>query len=142
MGKIASDRRQIILNAVRRFNKRHFNPLILKVAGSTHSPFVVINHLGRRSGQPYKTPVLAMLEGDGFVFALTYGPKVDWYRNILATGKCTMLKRGRLYNLAFPETIDQGIALRAFPKLIRSLLRFNQVHHYFRMKIVTLNLEP
>jgi hypothetical protein len=28
---------------------------------------------------------------DGVVIALTYGPEVDWYRNVLAAGHCELL---------------------------------------------------
>ncbi len=131
-----SDRRQKILDAVRRFNKRYFNPLMLKHAGSTYSPFAVIRHVGRRSGKPYATPIITQPMGERFVFALTYGPNVDWYRNILAAGECALLRRGKEYHLENPVTLSQEDGLLAFPWALRSVLRFNKVDHYFSMTII------
>ena len=131
-----SDRRQKILDAVRRFNRRYFNPMMLKHAGTTYSPFAVIRHVGRQSGKPYATPIIAQPMGERFVFALTYGPNVDWYRNILAAGECALLRRGKEYQLENPVTLEQEDGLLAFPRVLRSVLRFNQVEHYFSMTII------
>jgi deazaflavin-dependent oxidoreductase (nitroreductase family) len=134
-----SDRRQKILNAVRHFNKRIFNPMMLKLAGTTNSPFAVIKHIGRGSGKPYKTPLIAQPMGERFVFALTYGPNVDWYRNILAAGKCTLLRRGKEYHLENPVPLEQEDGLVAFPRVLRSVLRFNKVDHFFSLTIMGEN---
>ncbi len=48
-------------------------------------PFAIVNHLGRRSGRRYRTPILAFRTESGFVFALTYGLDVDWVRNLMAS---------------------------------------------------------
>jgi deazaflavin-dependent oxidoreductase (nitroreductase family) len=88
---------QHLLNRIRVFNKQALNPMILKFAGCSHSPISVIRHAGRRSGKPYLTPIIVEPLVDGFVFALTYGPKVDWYRNVLAAGWCTVIWHGKEY---------------------------------------------
>ena len=67
-------------------NKRIFNRVTLKFAGSAYSPIAIIRHSGRRSGTMYATPGIVEPLGDTFLFALPYGSKVDWYRNILAAG--------------------------------------------------------
>ncbi|NIR34660.1 MAG: nitroreductase family deazaflavin-dependent oxidoreductase, partial [Actinobacteria bacterium] len=42
--------------------------------------------MGRRTGTAYVTPVFAFFgDGHGFV-PLTYGPRTDWARNVLASG--------------------------------------------------------
>jgi hypothetical protein len=81
---------QYLLNQMRFLNKWAFNPMILRFAGSSHSPISIIRHDGSRSGIPYRTPVIVESLDDRFVFALPYGPKVDWYRNILAAGHGTV----------------------------------------------------
>ena len=48
-------------------------------------PFAIVNHLGRRSGRRYRTPILAFPTETGFVFVLTYGRDVDWVRNLMAS---------------------------------------------------------
>jgi deazaflavin-dependent oxidoreductase (nitroreductase family) len=119
---------------IRHFNKRTFNPWILKSAGGDRSPFAVVGHLGRRSGMAYATPVIVRPVKDGFVFALTYGPDVDWYRNILAAGRCTLRWRGTAYTLEQPETLLPEAALRSFPAALRWVLRLNRIRHFFRMR--------
>jgi hypothetical protein len=41
--------------------------------------------------------------GDRYVIALTYGPDTDWVKNVLATGGCTLLTRGRSVELTGPR---------------------------------------
>src|SRR5262249_56709692 len=80
--------------AIRRFNRNVYNPLAMKVAGLRHSPYSVVKHIGRKSGRPYETPVIAHAVGDGFIIALPYGDDVDWCRNILVAGGGTITRRG------------------------------------------------
>lgn len=95
-----------LLDGVRQLNKRTFNAWILKSAGGERSPFAVVGHTGRRSGAAYAAPVIVRPVQDGSVFALTNGPEVDWYRNILAAGTCTLRWRGATYRLEQPETLS------------------------------------
>ena len=76
---------------IRAFNKRYFNGLVHRFAGVSRTPFALIRHVGRRSGKPYETPIIVMPLGNSFVIALTYGPEVDWYRNVRAAGEATLL---------------------------------------------------
>jgi deazaflavin-dependent oxidoreductase (nitroreductase family) len=120
---------------VRQFNKRTFNPWILRSAGSAHSPFAIVGHVGRRSGAAYNTPVIVMPVQEGLVFALTYGPEVDWYRNILAAGSCTLRWQGKMYRLEQPETLSADEGLRAFPVPLCRILRLVRKRDFFRMKV-------
>jgi deazaflavin-dependent oxidoreductase (nitroreductase family) len=119
---------------IRHFNKRTFNPWILKSAGGDRSPFAVVGHVGRRSGKAYATPVIVRPVEDGFVFALTYGPDVDWYRNILAAGRCSLRWRGETHRLEQPETLSVEAGLQAFPIPLNWVLGLNGIRHYFRMR--------
>lgn len=56
------------------------------VARSTHGPFSLIRHVGRKSGRTYETPVILAKAPEGFIAELTYGDEVNWYRNIVAAG--------------------------------------------------------
>jgi deazaflavin-dependent oxidoreductase (nitroreductase family) len=123
------------LDRVRQFNKRTFNPWILRSAGTAHSPFAVVGHIGRRSGKTYATPVIAIRVQDGFAFALTYGPEVDWYRNILVAGSCTLRRRGKTYNLDRPETMSAEAGLLAFPFPWRPILWLMRKRDFFRMRL-------
>ena len=61
--------------------------------------------------------------GDGFVIALTYGESVDWYRNLLAAGHCTLLWHGKVYAVGKPEPIAVETALPALPLAFSAILR-------------------
>ena len=125
---------QRFLDRVRQFNKRTFNPWILKSAGTARSPFAIVEHAGRRSGAAYTTPVIVRPVPDGFVFALTYGPGVDWYRNILAAGSCTLRWRGKAYRLEQPGTLSAEAGLKAFPVPLCWILRLMRKRDFFRMR--------
>src|SRR5215210_3421893 len=107
---------------IRAFNKHYFNRLVHRFAGVSRTPFALIRHIGRRSGKPYETPLIVMPQGNGFVIALTYGPEVDWYRNVQAAGKATLLWHNKEYTLKQPETIEAQAALPAFSAPFRQLL--------------------
>jgi deazaflavin-dependent oxidoreductase (nitroreductase family) len=79
---------------------------------------VVVKHIGRKSGRPYETPVIAHAVGDGFIIALPYGDDVDWCRNILAADGCTITRGGVEHRVDAPQILDPS---RALPELPRAL---------------------
>jgi deazaflavin-dependent oxidoreductase (nitroreductase family) len=119
---------------IRSFNKYITNPLLRTFANASRGPFAVIRHVGRRSGKPYETTIMVWQMGDEFVIALTYGPDVDWYRNLVAAGPGTLLWHGKSYAIEKPEPIDVTTALSAFPPAFRPILRLLGVQHFLRVK--------
>jgi hypothetical protein len=79
-------RRPAFLDAVRRANKRVLNPLMLHLAGHRHWYAARLEHVGRRSGRVYATPVVAQPVNGGYAIPLPYGPDVDWLRNLQVEG--------------------------------------------------------
>jgi deazaflavin-dependent oxidoreductase (nitroreductase family) len=84
---------------VTRVNRVLTNRVTLLVSDQV-PPLATVCHRGRRSGRPYRTPVLAFRSRRGVVIALTYGPTVDWLRNVLAAGSFTLARGGRAYRVA------------------------------------------
>jgi deazaflavin-dependent oxidoreductase (nitroreductase family) len=123
-----------VKNQIRSFNKHILNRLIGKFAGVSRTPFAVIRHIGRRSGKLYQTPIIIEPFEAGFVIALTYGPEVDWYRNVMAAGHCTVLWHGKEYAVGQLELVDVQAALPAFPLPLRLILRLLGTRHYVSMK--------
>ena len=121
-------------NRIRGFNKHIFNRLIRRFAGVSNTPFAIIRHVGRRSGAAYETPIIVEPLGDGFVIALTYGPKVDWYRNVQAAGHSALLWHRKAYALEQPEQIDPQTALPVFPPPLRQILRLLGTQQFVRMR--------
>ena len=72
---------------------------------------------------------------DTYVFALTYGPDVQWVRNVLATGRAELEVRRHRVRLAEPEVVhDPSRTLMPLP--VRSFLGLMRVSTFLRMRIV------
>jgi hypothetical protein len=112
------------------FNKQTLNPATLKIAGRRSSVYAALKHVGRRSGQTYTTPVVAKPLGDGFVIPLPYDAGVDWCRNVLAAGACTLIWNEQEYSLERPEIIQPSEALKAFPVGSRLLYPTGGIKQY------------
>jgi len=104
-----------------RFNKHVTNRVARQLVGL--SDLVEIEHVGRVSGTRYRTPVMAFRTGDTMTIALTYGPDVDWLKNISAAGGCTMRTRRQTVALGPPRRIDAADGLARTPQPARTLLR-------------------
>jgi deazaflavin-dependent oxidoreductase (nitroreductase family) len=117
---------EAVRNRVRLWGKR-LNAVTRRVAGtrlgSLYFQLSALEHVGRSSGRAYVTPLAAYPLGDGFVFMLTHGPKTDWWRNILASGTCTLTLKGRTYALERPEILPMSAALSAYPPIVRLFIR-------------------
>lgn len=124
----------ILLNRIRFLNKRIFNRVTLKFAGSAYSPISLIRHFGRRSGTTYATPVIVKPLGDKFLVALPYGSKVDWYRNVLAAGWGTVIWHGKEYPVENPEPLVVSAGRPALPFVLRLIVRIVGVQHFIQMK--------
>lgn len=127
---------QATLDRVRRFNKRVTNRVLIHIAGRRFGHFAVLTHTGRKSGKTYRTPIIAEPVEGGFVIALTYGVKVDWYANIRASGRCSLHWKHRDYPLGEPELVDPEVGLQAFPSLLQPILRRNGIEYFLRLKIM------
>ena len=108
---------------IRVFNKYVTNRILRRFTDLTHGPFAIIRHVGRRSGKSYETVIWVWQMREGFVIALTYGPEVDWYRNMRAAGGGKIFWHKRLYVVGKPEQIDTEKALQAFPAFFKLIFR-------------------
>jgi hypothetical protein len=125
--------RKRLLDKVRCFNRRYFNPFAMGFAGRPSSFWSVIKHVGRHSGKEYTTPVVAALHGDYFIVPLPYGQKVDWLRNTMSSGGCTLIYQGKVYSASRPETIAFEEGILAFSGLIENLLRNSDTKRFLRL---------
>ena len=110
------------------------NPIADTVAWSV-PPFAVVLHRGRASGGRYRTPVWAFPVQDGFVIALTYGPGADWVRNIVAAGRCTLVRSRAVFNLTDPRVLVEDDAVDQVPAYVRPPLRLFRIREFLRMSI-------
>lgn len=126
---------QATLDRIRKLNKRVTNKLLIRVCGRDFGHFAVLEHVGRKTGTHYRIPVIAEPLAGGFVIAMTYGKKVDWYRNIIAHGGCSLLWKRKEYTLASPQFISEQTALVAFPSLLRPVLRRAGIEYFLKLAI-------
>ena len=107
---------------MRRLNRAVTNPLMRIVAGIV-PPLAIVHHAGRKSGRPYRTPVLAFPYGKGFVTPLPYGTDTDWCLNVLEAGDCTLETFGRRIAVSNPRIVGADAALPLLPAPLRRGLR-------------------
>jgi hypothetical protein len=124
-----------IPRGVATFNKHVTNhitgPFAAMLAG-----FAVIIHSGRVSKRTYRTPVNMFRRGGEHVFPLTYGPNVDWVKNVVAAGWCEVVTKRRTVRLTDPRLIvdrHRGCV----PAPVRIPLRLFGVDRFLIMHAVT-----
>ena len=117
----------------RRYVNRYLNPITRPLARRLPS-FAILTHRGRTSGRTYRTPINVFRRGDAYIFLLTYGSDVQWVKNVLASGSCSIETRGRVVKLVEPELITDP-ELRLAPPLPRFVERHVAgVTQYVRMR--------
>ena len=120
-----------------RLLKHTLNRLTTRIARSRVGPFALVRHVGRRSGRPYETPLILARVPEGFVAELTYGPDVDWYKNITAAGRCTVLHHGGEYAIDRIDDYPAQRGLAAFPAPARLILRATGRHEFRLLSVTT-----
>ena len=121
-----------ISRRVARINKHVTNHVTGPFAGRLPG-FAIVTHVGRRSGTEYHTPVNVFRDGNRYVFALTYGPDVDWVRNVVAAGGCEMRTRGRTVELVDPERFSDATR-RPVPAPARWILGLIHVDEFLALR--------
>lgn len=96
-----------------RFNRYVTNPIQRMWAGRIplHG---ILEHVGRRSGTPYRTPLVvfnAEIDGKpGYAILLTYGPNRDWLKNIKAAGGGRLRRHGKTVGVTDPRVVSKAEA--------------------------------
>ena len=114
--------------AVAQFNRRVTNPVARSL-----TPWLpclgTLEHVGRKSGRHYRTPLLVFKTRDGFVILIGYGPETDWLKNVLAGGPTVLHKRGKALALASPRIVSKADAaplVTPAPRLFYRLFPYNE----------------
>jgi len=124
-----------IPKSVARFNRFVTNPLGRLVAGWAPG-FAIIRHRGRKSGKTYSTPINIFKVEDRFVIALTYGSNVDWLKNVVAAGGCTIRYRNQEIELADPTFVATSEGMSMMPLTVRAILRTANVTEFVELRKV------
>lgn len=104
------------------FNRRFVNPVVEPLAG--YLPlWSAVDHVGRRSGREYRTPVTAFATSDGVAVLLPYGTDTDWVRNLRAAGSGKVVIDGRSLLVENPRVVPVREALKVMRGPWRHVLR-------------------
>lgn len=106
--------------------KNTLNHWTTRRARSGRGPFSLVRHVGRTSGTVYETPIMVARVPEGFIAELTYGENVNWYRNIVAAGRCELLVDGILHHVIAIEPYPTEAGRLAFgrgARIVLTLLR-------------------
>jgi len=96
--------------------------------------FGILTHVGRKSGNVYRTPVNVFRPSNGFIIALTYSSQSEWVKNVLAAGGCELQARGKKYQLSGPNVVHDPTR-RRFPIPVRLVLRIVGAGEYMELSI-------
>lgn len=103
-----------------RFNRHVTNPIQRLWAGWAPT-FGILEHVGRKSGRPYRTPLTVFSTSDGIAILLTYGPNRDWLKNITAAGNARMRRHGRTFTVTDPRVVSKAEAAEHVTGMARFL---------------------
>ena len=114
-----------VLDAVRRMNRSVTNPRVMRTAGTEATQTSVIQHVGRKSGRTYETPVDIIETATGLLVALPYGTRADWLRNVMAAGSATVVTHGERVDVDRPTIVATADVAGQIPaKTMRTLRLF------------------
>src|SRR5246127_16797 len=94
--------------------------------------FGILTHVGRKSGNVYRTPINVFRASNGFIIALTYSSQSEWVKNVLAAGGCELRTRGKRYELSAPHVVHDPTR-RQFPIPVRLVLRLVSADEYMEL---------
>jgi deazaflavin-dependent oxidoreductase (nitroreductase family) len=111
-----------------RFNRHFTNPLQRMWAGWAPT-MGILEHVGRKSGKPYRTPLTVFSTDDGVAILLTYGPDRDWLKNIVSSNGGRMRRHGKTFAVTEPQVMSKAKAAESVKGWMRpmfALLPFEQ----------------
>ena len=103
-----------------RFNRYVTNPVQRLWAGWAPT-MGILEHVGRRSGKRYRTPLNVFTTDDGVAILLTYGPDRDWLKNLTAAGEGKMRRYGKTFTVTEPKVMPKSAAAPAVTGLWRPI---------------------
>lgn len=122
------------LGFIKRCNKYSINPLMLRFSGKSGMS-AIVHHVGRRSGTPYATPVIAHQTHQGVIIPLPYGVEVDWLRNLLAAEQAVVDLDGRSLRVGKPAIVDIDDVIGLLPAAMVRIVSFNGAGEAVRLPV-------
>src|SRR3977135_2350102 len=95
-----------------RFN-RHVTHTVQRLWAGWAPAMGILEHVGRRSGKRYRTPLNVFTTDEGVAGLLTYGPNRDWLKNLTSAGEGRMTRYGRTFTVGNPRVMTKAEAAPA-----------------------------
>lgn len=105
-----------------RFNRRVTNRLVRPISGRL-SMWSIVEHVGRRSGKTYRTPVSMFRTTDGVAVMLPYGTDSDWVRNLQAASGGRVMLSGKTFRVVNPRIVATSEAARSVKPPWRQIMK-------------------
>jgi deazaflavin-dependent oxidoreductase (nitroreductase family) len=118
--------------AAARFNRIITNPLARSL-GQWAPIQGVLEHIGRKSGKRYRTPLTIFDTDDGYVILIGYGLESNWVQNVLAGGPASVHKHGKTVPVADPQLVSKA---GAEPLVTAGSRFFYRLHPYDEAALV------
>jgi deazaflavin-dependent oxidoreductase (nitroreductase family) len=103
-----------------RFNRRVTNPIQRLWAGWAPT-FGILEHVGRKSGKHFRTPLTVFSTDEGVAILLTYGPNRDWLKNVTAAGGGRIQRYGKTFDVSDPRVVSKAEAAPSVTGLWRHI---------------------
>jgi len=103
-----------------RFNRYFTNPIQRMWAGWAPT-MGIIEHVGRKSGRQFRTPVNVFPTDDGLAILLTYGPNRDWLKNLTAANGGRIKHYGKSVAYTGPRVMPKAEAAQSVTGLWRPI---------------------
>jgi deazaflavin-dependent oxidoreductase (nitroreductase family) len=89
-----------------------------------------VQHVGRKSGKGYRTPVAVLSSGQLLMVPLPFGGATQWVRNVLDAGGCVIRWRGRDTEVTEPRVADWSEVKPLVPRILRPIIGLTGVRHF------------
>jgi deazaflavin-dependent oxidoreductase (nitroreductase family) len=103
-----------------RFNRHVTNPVQRLWAGWAPT-MGILEHVGRKSGKAYRTPLTVFSTEDGVAILLTYGPDRDWLKNVVAAGGGHIRRYGKTFAVTDPRVMPKAEAAPSVTRFWRPI---------------------
>ncbi|HEY1529525.1 MAG TPA: nitroreductase/quinone reductase family protein [Galbitalea sp.] len=114
------------------FLKHTLNRVTLRAARTGRGPFSIVTSVGRKTGKTYETPIIVQPTEGGFMIELTYGDRVQWYRNTRAAGRCVITYKAVEHEITGFDEVDAATGIKAFSPAQRRILTLLHRSHFVR----------
>ena len=108
-------------------------------------PVLLLDHVGRKSGQRYTTPLCYLEDGPSLVVVASQGglPKnPQWYANLRTNPDTTVRLRGEAVRRVRARTADPAERAALWPRLVDLYADFDRYQSWTDREIPVVVLEP